>query len=184
MTEDIKLHQLAGAIHVANSLHDKQYRKYTGEPYICHCIEVLNLLIEHDANLAEEYLSAAVLHDTIEDTHATYESLRDFFGETTAQTVVWLSDVSTKADGSREVRKKMDREHIWKAPYEAQLIKVADMISNSKSILRRDPAFAKIYIREKELLLEGLMDQVKEHSLYAFTIAIIKEYHRHAQESN
>jgi hypothetical protein len=39
------------------------------------------------------------------------------------------------------------------APAEAQTIKLADLCSNSKSIMEHDPAFAKTYLEEKRLLL-------------------------------
>ena len=42
------------------------------------------------------------------------------------------------------------------APAEAQTIKLADLISNSKSIMEHDPKFAVTYLEEKRLLLEVL----------------------------
>jgi hypothetical protein len=48
----------------------------------------------------------------------------------------------------------MDRAHTAEAPAEAQTIKLADLISNSKSIMEHDPAFAKTYLEEKRLLLD------------------------------
>jgi hypothetical protein len=47
----------------------------------------------------------------------------------------------------------MDREHTAEAPAEAQTVKLADLISNSKSIMEHDPKFAKTYLEEKRLLL-------------------------------
>jgi hypothetical protein len=47
----------------------------------------------------------------------------------------------------------MDRAHTAEAPAEAQTIKLADLISNSRSIMAHDPAFAKTYLEEKRLLL-------------------------------
>jgi len=64
-----------------------------------------------------------------------------------------LTDVSKPEDGNRAVRKARDREHTAAAPAEAQTIKLADLISNSRSIMAHDPAFAKTYLEEKRLLL-------------------------------
>jgi hypothetical protein len=47
----------------------------------------------------------------------------------------------------------MDRAHTAEAPAEAQTIKLADLISNSKSIMEHDPAFAKTYLEEKRMML-------------------------------
>jgi hypothetical protein len=40
------------------------------------------------------------------------------------------------------------------APAEAQTIKLADLISNTRSIMEHDEAFARTYLEEKRLLLE------------------------------
>jgi hypothetical protein len=42
------------------------------------------------------------------------------------------------------------------APAAAQTVKLADLIANSRSIMAHDPAFAKIYLEEKRMLLEVL----------------------------
>jgi hypothetical protein len=75
------------------------------------------------------------------------------FGADIAALVGWLTDVSQPQDGNRAVRKAMDREHTARAPAEAQTIKLADLISNSKSIMAHDPEFARTYLEEKRLLL-------------------------------
>jgi hypothetical protein len=62
------------------------------------------------------------------------------------------------ADGNRAVRKAIDREHLAKASPAAKTIKLADLISNSRSILQHDPKFAAVYLAEKRLLLEVLKD--------------------------
>ena len=76
------------------------------------------------------------------------------FGPEVAVLVSWLTDVSKPEDGNRAHRKAMDRAHTAEAPAEAQTIKLADLISNSKSIMQYDPAFAKTYLEEKRLMLE------------------------------
>ena len=52
--------------------------------------------------------------------------------------------------------KALDRQHSAAAPAEAQTIKVADLISNTRSIVAHDPGFAKLYLEEKRMLLEVL----------------------------
>jgi hypothetical protein len=51
-------------------------------------------------------------------------------------------------------RKARDCAHSAQAPAEAQTIKLADLISNSRSIMEHDPEFARVYLEEKRLLLE------------------------------
>jgi (p)ppGpp synthase/HD superfamily hydrolase len=131
-----------------------QKRKYTGEDYIVHPIEVKEIVstVPH----TQEMLCAALLHDVLEDTKCTYGLLHSTFGENIADLVLWLSDVSKPEDGNRSFRKMIDRQHIAAAPFTAQTVKVADLISNTRSILAYDRNFAKVYLEEKKLLLEVL----------------------------
>lgn len=129
-----------------------QLRKYTGEPYIVHPCEVAGIVatVPH----TQEMLAAAWLHDVVEDTGVTNEVIRAEFGDTVAELVGWLTDVSRPEQGNRAVRKAIDRAHSAMAPAQAQTVKLADLISNSRSIMQHDPEFARTYLQEKRLLLE------------------------------
>lgn len=144
------------AIAFARVAHGEQVRKYTGEEYYNHPIEVAEIVatVRHDTNM---YI-AAILHDTVEDTVATIEDIELFFGSDVATLVGELTDVSTPADGNRAARKAKDREHLSKASWRAQTIKYADLLSNTASITKHDPKFAVTYLREKAELLEVMQD--------------------------
>ena len=132
----------------------KQVRKYTFEPYIVHPTEVASIVasVPH----TNEMLAAAYLHDTVEDTGVSIVDIQVEFGNEVASLVGWLTDVSKPEQGNRAVRKAIDREHTAMAPAAAQTVKLADLIANSRSILAHDPAFAKVYLEEKRMLLEVL----------------------------
>jgi (p)ppGpp synthase/HD superfamily hydrolase len=132
----------------------KQVRKYTFEPYIVHPAEVANIVasVPH----TNEMLAAAWLHDTVEDTGVSIVDIQKEFGNEVASLVGWLTDVSTPEQGNRAVRKAIDREHTAMAPGAAQTVKLADLIANSRSIMAHDPAFARVYLEEKRMLLEVL----------------------------
>ena len=145
-----------------------QLRKYTYEPYIVHPAEVASIVrsVPH----TEEMVCAAWLHDVVEDTGVTIEVIRAEFGEKVAELVGWLTDVSRPEQGNRATRKAIDRAHTAMAPAEAQTIKLADLISNTRSIVEHDEKFAKTYLEEKKLLLEvmtkgdsTLMDIARKH---------------------
>lgn len=129
-----------------------QLRKYTNEPYIVHPAEVVSIVktVSH----TDEMLAAAWLHDVVEDTGVTLETIRAEFGDKVAELVGWLTDVSRPEQGNRATRKAIDRAHTAMAPAEAQTIKLADLISNTRSIMQHDEKFAKTYLEEKRLLLE------------------------------
>lgn len=131
-----------------------QLRKYTNEPYIVHPAEVVSIVrsVPH----TEEMLAAAWLHDVVEDTGVTLEVIREEFGEAVAGLVGWLTDVSRPEQGNRATRKAIDRAHTAMAPAEAQTVKLADLISNTRTIVEHDANFARVYLEEKRLLLDVL----------------------------
>lgn len=148
MTLVEKARVFATAAHAACS----QLRKYTYEPYIVHPAEVVSIVstVEH----TDAMLAAAWLHDVVEDTGVTLETVRAEFGEEVAELVGWLTDVSRPEQGNRATRKAIDRAHTAMAPAAAQTVKLADLISNTRSIMEHDEAFARTYLAEKKLLLE------------------------------
>ena len=131
-----------------------QTRKYTGEPYVVHPMEVASLV--ESVGGTEAMVAAALLHDVLEDTGVTVDVLEEQFGSEVADLVLWLTDVSKPNDGNRSTRKALDRQHSAAAPAAAQTVKVADLISNTRSIVAHDPDFAKVYLAEKRLLLDVL----------------------------
>jgi (p)ppGpp synthase/HD superfamily hydrolase len=146
-----------------------QLRKYTNEPYIVHPAEVASI-VATVPDATEEMLAAAWLHDVVEDTGVTLDQVHLLFGADVAKLVFWLTDVSKPEDGNRAARKAIDRAHIAAAPAAAQTVKLADLISNTKSIVAHDPEFAKVYLEEKRLLLEvmtkghpALMAEARKH---------------------
>ena len=153
MTLVEKARVFATAAHAAVA----QLRKYTNEPYIVHPAEVVAIL-DPIEGVTHEMLAAAWLHDVVEDTGVTLEVVRAEFGDEVADLVGWLTDVSRPDHGNRAARKAVDRAHSAAAPAEAQTIKYADLISNTRSIAKHDEKFAKTYFEEKRLLLE-VMDK-------------------------
>jgi (p)ppGpp synthase/HD superfamily hydrolase len=143
------------AAETAKKYHAGQLRKYTNEPYIVHVWGVAGLVYSVSEDIS--MVQAALLHDTVEDTDLTLQNIEEQFGETVATLVRWLTDISKPEDGNRKVRKNIDREHIAAAPAEAQTIKLADLIDNTKTIALLDPDFARVYMKEKRELLEVLI---------------------------
>ena len=135
----------------ATTAHGDQKRKYTNDPYIVHPIAVSEIVktVAH----TDEMVAAALLHDVVEDTPVTIDEIKDKFGSKVAELVGWLTDISRPEDGNRKTRKTLDREHSAEAPADAQTIKLADLIHNTKSIEKHDPHFWKVYKQEKIALL-------------------------------
>lgn len=139
------------AMMFASEVHKAQRRKYTGNPYTDHLAEVAGIV----ATVADDPYSIAVawLHDCIEDQGVTAPELARRFGLRVASGVYALSDIES---GNRAERKAASRERLARAHDWVQTIKVADLISNTASIVQHDPDFAKVYLEEKRLLLDVL----------------------------
>jgi (p)ppGpp synthase/HD superfamily hydrolase len=159
------------AVQFATKAHGSQVRKYHGTPYISHPLAVAEIVksVPH----TEEMLMAAVLHDVVEDTPVTIEEIKQEFGDTVAEIVYFLTDISKPEDGNRAHRKQLDAEHNAKGPAEAQTVKVADLIHNSSDIAAHDPRFWRTYKMEKLNTL-NMLDKADE-TLKARAFAQIME---------
>ena len=95
----------------------------------------------------------AWLHDCVEDQGVTLDELERRFGPQVAVAVSYLSDTEA---GNRAKRKAAARVRLATAWPWVQTIKVADLISNTASIVQHDPAFAVVYLEEKRMLLDAM----------------------------
>lgn len=159
------------AMEFATRAHSEQKRKYTGEPYINHPAAVVRIVktVRHTA----EMVCAAWLHDVVEDCFVPLDQIHRAFGSKVADLVEQLTDVSKPSDGYRAVRRAIDRAHTAKASPEAKTIKLADLIDNSRSIIERDPGFAKVYLAEKRLLLDEALKE-GDATLWAIADGIVR----------
>jgi guanosine-3',5'-bis(diphosphate) 3'-pyrophosphohydrolase len=125
------------AAHFAADRHREQRRKGAkAEPYVNHLLEVAELvasaLAEPDPNL----VMAALLHDTVEDVGVTKEELIATFSEDVANLVMEVTDDKSLP------KKERKRLQVATAPHKsvrAQVIKLADKVSNLRAILASPP---------------------------------------------
>ena len=154
-------------------------RKYTGEPYIEHPREVARIVASVTDD--HEVIAAALLHDTVEDTPVTLEQIEDLFGARVASLVEQLTDVSRPEDGNRRTRKAIDLAHTATATPEAKTVKLADLISNTRTIVEFDPDFARVYLAEKARLLEVLKEG--NASLHAMASMLLVQSRQRLREA-
>lgn len=144
------------ALDFAREAHKGQKRKYSGEDYIVHPIEVAEIVASVGGT--EEQIMAGLLHDVAEDTKKTLADITARFGPIVGGYVEGLTDVSKLTDGNRRVRKEIDRRHTKATSPAVKTIKLADLISNAPSIITQDPGFARVWMVEKMQLLEVLKE--------------------------
>lgn len=166
----------------ADHAHGEQIRKYTPERYIAHPIRVMESCRRYTKDIC--ILSAALLHDVLEDTAIKKEELYKFlltllnqaFADRTLTLVTELTDVYVKSNYpklNRRQRKTRELARLEKTSPDSQTIKYADIIDNTVEIVDQDPDFAKVFLFECRSILRKLDKGNKE--LYYEATKIVDE---------
>lgn len=123
------------AIRFAALAHKGMVRKGNGQPYIFHPLEVLNLVSL--MTLDEDVLCGAVLHDTVEDTDANIEDIKEQFNERVAKLVAYESE-DKKGNVNKAATWKQRKQEALNTisnldDVGAKMICLADKVSNLRS---------------------------------------------------
>ena len=122
------------AFNYANELHKDQKRS-SGEPYIIHPINVAYILAE--IGLDESTISAALLHDVVEDTEATNEDIINIFGKEIAEMVAGVTKLSSMQFATVEENQVENYRRMFLAmgkDIRVILIKLADRLHNMRTL--------------------------------------------------
>ncbi len=123
------------ALEFATKAHEGQFRKGTDRPYIVHPIEVGKIVSSMTDD--EEIISAAILHDTIEDCEmVTKAVLEKEFSSRVVDLVLQESEDKSK---TWMERKSATINRLATAKREVQIIGLADKLSNMRDIDRDYP---------------------------------------------
>jgi len=114
--------------------HENQKRD-SGDPYVIHPVAVANILTE--LKLDSATIATGLLHDTIEDTHATYQTIKSEFGQEVADLVEGVTKISvfenqalsnSKAENFRKLILATSKD------IRVLLVKIADRLHNMRTI--------------------------------------------------
>jgi guanosine-3',5'-bis(diphosphate) 3'-pyrophosphohydrolase len=121
----------------AHKHRDQRRKDAEASPYINHPIALADVLVNEGGVTDIDVLSAALLHDTVEDTATTHEELVDVFGTRIARIVAEVTDDQSlqKAD-----RKRLQIERAPNISREAKLVKLADKLVNLRDVADHPPA--------------------------------------------
>jgi len=118
--------------------HSRQRRKgAAAEPYINHLLEVAQLASSALSGPDTNLVIAALLHDAIEDAGVTKEELVQTFGSDVAELVAEVTDDKSLP---KQERKRLQIVNAPKKSVRAQVIKLADKISNVRALLSSPPS--------------------------------------------
>jgi len=125
---------IKNAYDYASKAHKSQ-KRHSGDPYIVHPLAVANILAE--LKLDGPTITTALLHDTIEDTEATYEEVKKIFGDEIAELVDGVTKISklemenknlTAGDNFRKLILATSKD------IRVLLVKLADRLHNIRTI--------------------------------------------------
>jgi (p)ppGpp synthase/HD superfamily hydrolase len=115
------------AIAFAARAHRRQMRKDGQTPYASHVFRVCFVLRDVFGIDDRRALTAAVLHDTVEDTTTDFDDLAERFGAEVADWVAMLSKDKRRVCGEREA---LYEKQLTDAPWQVQVCKLADVFDN------------------------------------------------------
>ncbi|HTN67998.1 MAG TPA: RelA/SpoT family protein [Dysgonamonadaceae bacterium] len=136
-----KVDIITNAFNLAYEAH-KGTRRRSGEPYIMHPLAVARI-VSREIGLGSTSISAALLHDVVEDTEYTIEDIEMIFGERIAKIIDGLtkishgmfgSNVSAQAENFRKLLLTMSND------IRVILIKIADRLHNMRTLSSMTPA--------------------------------------------
>ena len=128
------------AYEYADEKHKNQLRK-SGEPYIIHPLAVAEIVAE--IGLDTDAIAAALLHDCLEDTDASFEEISRLFGETVANLVEGVTKLTRVQYSTMEEQQMENLRKMFMAmskDIRVILIKIADRLHNTRTLQFQTPA--------------------------------------------
>ncbi|MDC3069264.1 RelA/SpoT family protein [Candidatus Pelagibacter sp.] len=158
--------KLNKAYDFAVKAHSNQKRA-SGDPYSVHPIEVANILT--DLKLDSATITTGLLHDTIEDTYATYETIKGEFGVEVADLVDGVTKISVfENTASANSKAENFRKLILATSKDIRvlLVKIADRLHNMRTIkaINRDDKKKRI-AQETMEIYAPLADRMGMHRI-------------------
>ncbi len=142
--DEEELSMVKKAFDFANQAH-RNVRRRSGEPYMLHPIQVAEIVID-EIGLGYKSISAALLHDVVEDTSYTIDDIRNLFGDDIALLVDGLTKIKTVLDNEDRMRgpisstESIEAENLKRIlltlndDVRVVLIKLADRLHNCRTI--------------------------------------------------
>jgi len=162
---------LLEAVSFAARAHRHQIRKDKETPYAAHVFRVCLVLQQVFGVSDPATLATALLHDTIEDTPTDYDDLAERFGETVAGWVAILTKDMRLRD---DVREPAYFAAAAAAPWQVQLVKLADLYDNLCDSAHLPPATRQRSVRRSGEFMAFFRPHVKPEAHTAFALTELK----------
>ncbi len=140
----------------------RNQRRRSGEPYINHPVEVA-LILARDLHMDEDSICAALLHDTVEDTPATLDDVRENFGESVAEIVDGVTKLTSIHVASMDEKQALNLRKMFLAmskDIRVVIVKLADRLHNMRTLAAIPPDRQQFKARETMDVYAPLADRL------------------------
>jgi guanosine-3',5'-bis(diphosphate) 3'-pyrophosphohydrolase len=158
---------LLDAVAFAARAHRSQLRKDGETPYVSHVFRVC-LALAHVFGVKDpRVLTAAVLHDTVEDTTTDFDDIQEKWGREIAD---WVARLSKDKRLPYDKREEEYCKVLARSPWQVQLCKLADLFDNTLDMSYR-PAERRLEdLHKKRIYLEALHTDLKPEAAEAWKL--------------
>jgi (p)ppGpp synthase/HD superfamily hydrolase len=150
---------LLEAVAFAARAHQGKLRKDGATPYASHVFRVC-LVLRHVFGIDDrQALTAAALHDTLEDTDTDFDDLKEEFGEEVA---CWVAALSKDKRLPEEQREQAYAEALVQAPWQVKACKLADVYDNVMDSATAEPRQRAHVLKRAHFYLDALKRDLPE----------------------
>ncbi len=157
-TPESSVSPLLDAVAFAARAHRPQLRKDGQTPYVSHVYRVCLVVRQVFGIDDPRVLTAAVLHDTLEDTTTDFDDLEEQFGAEVASWVAALSKDSRLPDAEREQAYTAE---LARSPWQVQVCKLGDVFDNLLDSVNTPPEKSKKVFQRAHSYLQALQSNLK-----------------------
>jgi guanosine-3',5'-bis(diphosphate) 3'-pyrophosphohydrolase len=152
---------LLEAIAFAARAHQGKLRKDGATPYVSHVFRVC-LVLRHVFGIDDrQALTAAALHDTLEDTDTDFDDLKKEFGEEVA---CWVAALSKDKRLPEEEREPAYAEALARAPWQVKACKLADVYDNVMDSVQSEPQQRAHVLKRAHYYVDALEAELSERA--------------------
>lgn len=162
---------LFDAIAFAARAHQHQFRKDGVTPYVSHVFRVAMVASQVFGINDPKVLTAAVLHDTIEDTATDYDDIAERFGSDVAN---WVANLTKEMHLPEKEREERYHVRLAKAPWPVVIGKLADIYDNLNDTRHLPTAKQARTLQRSGEYLEQLKPALTAETQEAFRITMSK----------
>ena len=153
-----KKSEIRKALEFMIDAHSGVYRKFSGVEYAHHPVSVAKIVRgKKKSKHIDKLIIASLIHDVVEDTDYTLDTIKALFGELVASIVDELT--SDKKEIDKVGKKQYLSNKMLSMTSYALVIKLADRLHNCSDLESGTEKFRKNYVEQTRFILDNLIEK-------------------------